>query len=78
MRTAKELGIEIEFKEMELKKLAVKSFNEKNISSINIGDNCNIDQRYYRPAEVETLLGDPSKAKEKLGCPRNYSSTNVC
>jgi len=26
-----------------------------------------VDQRYFRPAEVETLLGDPSKAKEKLG-----------
>ena len=26
-----------------------------------------IDPRYYRPAEVETLLGDPSKAREKLG-----------
>jgi len=26
-----------------------------------------IDPRYYRPAEVELLLGDPSKAKEKLG-----------
>ena len=26
-----------------------------------------IDPRYFRPAEVETLLGDPSKAKEKLG-----------
>ena len=26
-----------------------------------------IDPRYYRPAEVETLLGDPSKAKEQLG-----------
>ena len=26
-----------------------------------------IDPRYYRPAEVETLLGDPSKAKDKLG-----------
>ena len=26
-----------------------------------------VDPRYYRPAEVETLLGDPSKAKEKLG-----------
>ena len=27
----------------------------------------NIDPRYFRPAEVETLLGDPTKAKEKLG-----------
>ncbi len=26
-----------------------------------------IDQRYYRPAEVETLLGDPTKAREQLG-----------
>jgi GDPmannose 4,6-dehydratase len=26
-----------------------------------------IDPRYFRPAEVETLLGDPTKAKEKLG-----------
>jgi GDPmannose 4,6-dehydratase len=26
-----------------------------------------IDSRYFRPAEVETLLGDPTKAKEKLG-----------
>ena len=26
-----------------------------------------VDPRYFRPAEVETLLGDPSKAKAKLG-----------
>jgi GDPmannose 4,6-dehydratase len=26
-----------------------------------------IDPRYYRPTEVETLLGDPAKAKAKLG-----------
>ena len=26
-----------------------------------------IDQRYFRPTEVETLLGDPTKAKTKLG-----------
>lgn len=26
-----------------------------------------VDERYFRPAEVETLLGDPSKAKAKLG-----------
>ena len=32
-------------------------------------DNCivAVDPRYFRPAEVETLLGDPTKAKEKLG-----------
>jgi GDPmannose 4,6-dehydratase len=26
-----------------------------------------IDPRYYRPTEVETLLGDPAKAKRELG-----------
>ena len=26
-----------------------------------------VDPRYFRPSEVETLLGDPSKAREKLG-----------
>ena len=26
-----------------------------------------VDPHYFRPAEVETLLGDPSKAKQKLG-----------
>jgi GDPmannose 4,6-dehydratase len=26
-----------------------------------------VDPKYYRPSEVETLLGDPSKAKQKLG-----------
>ena len=26
-----------------------------------------IDPRYFRPTEVETLLGDPTKAKQKLG-----------
>ena len=27
----------------------------------------NIDPRYFRPTEVELLLGDPTKAREKLG-----------
>ena len=32
-----------------------------------------IDPRYYRPAEVETLLGNPSKAKEKLSWTSRYT-----
>lgn len=32
-----------------------------------------IDPRYYRPTEVESLLGDPGKAKEKLGWEPRYS-----
>jgi len=32
-----------------------------------------VNERYFRPAEVETLLGDPTKAKEVLGWKTNYS-----
>ena len=34
---------------------------------MNYEDYVEIDPRYYRPAEVDQLLGDASKAKEKLG-----------
>lgn len=32
-----------------------------------------VNERYFRPAEVETLLGDPTKAREVLGWKPNYS-----
>jgi hypothetical protein len=32
-----------------------------------------IDPRYFRPTEVDTLLGDPSKAQKKLGWKREIS-----
>ena len=37
-----------------------------------------IDQRYFRPAEVETLLGDPRKAKDQLGWEPKLSAEQVC
>ncbi len=37
-----------------------------------------IDPRYFRPAEVETLLGDPTKAKEKLGWVPEISVEQMC
>ncbi len=38
------------------------------INAMKVGDEIvRVDPRYFRPTEVETLLGDPSKAKEKLG-----------
>ena len=41
--------------------------NEKGINKKTGKTIIEIDPRYYRPAEVETLLGDPSKAKNELG-----------
>jgi GDPmannose 4,6-dehydratase len=37
-----------------------------------------IDPRYFRPTEVETLLGDPSKAKQKLGWIPEITAQNMC
>ena len=46
----------------------VKSITGDNAPALKVGDVIvKVDPRYFRPAEVETLLGDPSKAKEKLG-----------
>ena len=37
-----------------------------------------IDPRYFRPTEVETLLGDPTKAKEKLGWVPEITAQQMC
>ena len=37
-----------------------------------------IDPRYFRPAEVETLLGDPTKAKIKLGWTPEITAQEMC
>lgn len=37
-----------------------------------------IDPRYFRPAEVETLLGDPSRAQEKLGWTPEITAEEMC
>ena len=37
-----------------------------------------IDPRYFRPAEVETLLGDPTKAKTRLGWVPEITAQEMC
>jgi GDP-D-mannose dehydratase len=37
-----------------------------------------IDPRYFHPTEVEALLGDPSKAKQKLGCLPEINAQEMC
>lgn len=63
----KEVGIDIEWAGEGVDEIGI----AKNVSpnSNKDGDNVvvAVDPRYFRPAEVETLLGDPTKAKEKLG-----------
>lgn len=38
-----------------------------NAAGLNLDDHLVIDPRFFRPAEVEVLLGNPAKAKQKLG-----------
>jgi GDPmannose 4,6-dehydratase len=37
-----------------------------------------VDPRYFRPAEVQSLLGDPSKAKAKLGWEPQVTAREMC
>ena len=62
------LGIELEFKNSGEKEVGIiKSVQNKNYK-IKIGDTLiKVDKRYYRPSEVDYLIGDSSKAKSELG-----------
>ena len=69
VKAAQQLGIALRFEgKAEQEKAIVQSINGDLAPALKVGDIIvQIDPRYYRPTEVETLLGDPSKAKEKLG-----------
>jgi GDPmannose 4,6-dehydratase len=56
---AEELGMSIVWQGSGLDEVGIERKSGKTI--------VRVDPRYFRPTEVETLLGDPSKAKEKLG-----------
>jgi GDPmannose 4,6-dehydratase len=65
---AKELGITLAFEgEGENEIARITSVNNPE-AKCKVGDTVvRVDPRYFRPTEVETLLGDPTKAKQKLG-----------
>ena len=69
LRSAKVLGITIGFEGSGVNEIGVvKAVSGDSATALKIGDVIvRIDPHYYRPTEVETLLGDPAKAKEKLG-----------
>jgi len=66
---AKELGITLAFEGTGIdEKAVVQKVDGDKAPAVKPGDILvQVDPRYFRPAEVETLLGDPSKAKTKLG-----------
>jgi GDPmannose 4,6-dehydratase len=67
-RAAAELGITIAFEGQGADEIGIVAQVEGNRAKCKVGDVLvKVDPRYFRPTEVETLLGDPSKAREKLG-----------
>ncbi|PFG62065.1 GDPmannose 4,6-dehydratase [Thioclava sp. ES.031] len=78
--TARELGIELEFSGSGTEEIAtVASVKGDKAPALKVGDVVmRIDPRYFRPAEVDTLLGDPTKAKEKLGWVPEITAQEMC
>jgi GDPmannose 4,6-dehydratase len=78
--SAQELGIEIEFiGEGVDEQGIVKSISGDNAPALNVGDVIiQVDPRYFRAAEVETLLGDPTNAKNKLGWIPEITAQEMC
>ncbi|MFD1880624.1 GDP-mannose 4,6-dehydratase [Paracoccus pacificus] len=78
--TAEELGITLKFTGTGVDEIAtVTAITSNKAPALKVGDVVmRIDPRYFRPAEVETLLGDPSKAKEKLGWEPQITAREMC
>lgn len=65
----KEVGIDIEWKG--------KGINEKGINKANGKVIIEVDPRYFRPTEVDLLLGNAAKARKRLGWVPNYDLTSL-
>ena len=78
--SAVEAGITIEFSGEGVDEIAtVVAVEGDNAPGVKVGDVIvKVDPRYFRPAEVETLLGDPTKAKEKLGWVPEITVEEMC
>ena len=64
----KEVGIELEFKGTGVNEIAKVIKCNNPLFQIELGKEVlSIDPSYFRPTEVDLLIGDPTKAKEKLG-----------
>jgi GDPmannose 4,6-dehydratase len=78
--SAQELGVSLEFSGSGVDEVAtVASITGDNAPALKVGDVVmRIDPRYFRPAEVDTLLGDPTKAREKLGWVPEITAQEMC
>ncbi|QDC41250.1 GDP-mannose 4,6-dehydratase [Candidatus Methylopumilus universalis] len=77
---AAELGVELEFRGKGLSEIAVvAAIHGDKAPKMKVGDTViRVDSGYFRPTEVETLLGDPTKAREKLGWVPDINVQDLC
>jgi len=78
--TAAELGVTLEFSGKGLDEIAtVVAINGDMAPAMKVGDVVvRIDPRYFRPAEVDSLLGSSAKAKQKLGWEPEITAREMC
>jgi len=77
---AREIGVELRFDGSGIDEVGVAiSVDTEKAPEIKEGDVVvKVDSRYFRPAEVETLLGDPTKAQEKLAWQPEITVQELC
>jgi len=78
--SAAELGVQLRFEGQGVDEVAiVDSISGDKAPALQPGQVImRVDPRYFRPTEVETLLGDPSKAKDKLGWVPEITVQEMC
>ncbi|WP_106746100.1 GDP-mannose 4,6-dehydratase [Yoonia maritima] len=78
--SAAELGLQLAFKGQGIHETAtVTAVTSDRAASVKPGDVImRIDPRYFRPAEVDTLLGDPTKAQTQLGWSPQITAQQMC
>lgn len=78
--SAENAGIILEFSGKGIDEIAtITAISGTDAPGVKVGDVIvKVDPRYFRPAEVETLLGDPTKAKEKLGWVPEITVEEMC
>jgi GDPmannose 4,6-dehydratase len=78
--SARELGVTLKFEGHETEEVGIVAKIEGNKApALRVGQTIvRVDPRYFRPTEVETLLGDPAKAKTKLGWSPEITVEEMC
>ena len=77
--SAEELGIKLRWQGQGVEEVGIIESMSQPYEALTVGQTIiRIDPRYFRPTEVETLLGDPTKAKEKLGWVPEITVQEMC